>query len=213
MKILNQLTLQHMKKNKKRTIVAIIGVMLSSTLLFGVGLAISTARDNAIRDTIASNGSQHITLKNYPYDQLQKLEARNDIVITNYYQALYESNSHVIKLLSYPSYKDVHLVDGSYPKPGEIIISRDYMKSNDAKMGDSILIGNQEYIISGIYDEASIVGYKYKNGYLSNHSAIFTYFDVTENPKININIQFSSLKNVYEQIRSFGTSLGYQISL
>lgn len=214
MKILNQLTLQHMKKNKKRTIVTIIGVMLSSTLLFGVGLAISTARDNAIRDTIASSGSQHITLKNYPYDQLHKLETRKDIVITNYYQTLYnmESDSYeTIKLFAYPSYDDVHLVDGTYPKPGEIIVPRDYIKMNDANIGDSVLIGDQEYMISGIYDEASIVGYKYKNGYLSNNSAIFTYFDVTENTKININIQFPSLKNIYEQIRSFGTSLGYQI--
>ena len=42
MNILNKLTLKHLKMNKKRTLVTIIGITLSTALMVGIGLLIST---------------------------------------------------------------------------------------------------------------------------------------------------------------------------
>ena len=38
MKILNKLTIKHLLLNKKRTIVTIIGIILSTSLMVGIGL-------------------------------------------------------------------------------------------------------------------------------------------------------------------------------
>lgn len=42
MKILNSLTLKHLSMNKKRTLVTIIGITLSTALMVGIGLLVST---------------------------------------------------------------------------------------------------------------------------------------------------------------------------
>ena len=44
MNILNKLTIKHLKMNKKRTIVTIVGVILSTALMVGIGLLLSTFR-------------------------------------------------------------------------------------------------------------------------------------------------------------------------
>ena len=45
MNILNKLTIKHLKMNKKRTIVTIVGVILSTALMVGIGLLLSTFRE------------------------------------------------------------------------------------------------------------------------------------------------------------------------
>ena len=49
MKILNKLTIKHLLENKKRTIVTIIGIILSTALMCGIGLLFSTVLDNSIK--------------------------------------------------------------------------------------------------------------------------------------------------------------------
>lgn len=48
MDVLNKLTIRHLKLNKRRTLVTIIGIMLSCALMLGIGLLISSARESAI---------------------------------------------------------------------------------------------------------------------------------------------------------------------
>ena len=50
MKILNKLTIKHLIMNKKRTIVTIIGVILSTALMVGIGLIISSFRETLIKE-------------------------------------------------------------------------------------------------------------------------------------------------------------------
>ena len=54
MKILNNLTIKHLKLNKKRTVVTIIGIILSTALMVGIGLLFSTLRDNSVKMVIES---------------------------------------------------------------------------------------------------------------------------------------------------------------
>ena len=57
MKLLNRLTIKHLLMNKKRTIVTIIGITLSTALMVGIGLLVSTFLQAMIDDTISSSGS------------------------------------------------------------------------------------------------------------------------------------------------------------
>ena len=59
MNILNKLTIKHLKQNKKRTVVTIIGIILSTALMVGIGLLFATVRDNAIKSIEKNNGSHH----------------------------------------------------------------------------------------------------------------------------------------------------------
>ena len=54
MKILNNLTIKHLCLNKKRTIVTIIGIILSTALMVGVGLLLSSFISALKEDTIKS---------------------------------------------------------------------------------------------------------------------------------------------------------------
>ena len=76
MNILNKLTIKHLKMNKKRTIVTIIGVILSTALMVGIGLLFSTIRDNTIKEIINNNGSQHVII-NMDYDKLNLIKNNN----------------------------------------------------------------------------------------------------------------------------------------
>ena len=49
MKILNILTIKHLKANKKRTILTIIAIMLATFLMTELGLLFSSLRDNGIQ--------------------------------------------------------------------------------------------------------------------------------------------------------------------
>mgnify|MGYP002617731945 CR=1 FL=1 len=56
MKILNKLTIKNLLKNKKRTIVSIIGIMLSTALMVGIGLLCSTFRELMIKEILDKTG-------------------------------------------------------------------------------------------------------------------------------------------------------------
>jgi len=78
MNILNKLTIKHLKMNKKRTVVSIIGVILSTALMVGIGLIFSTLRDNTMKSIIDSNGRQHVII-NLNYDKLDIIKNNNKI--------------------------------------------------------------------------------------------------------------------------------------
>ena len=82
MKILNKLTIKHLLMNKKRTIVTIIGVILSTSLMVGIGLIVSSFRDSLIRDAELFNGKQHVIFRNINEEQSKIIE--NNVKIKSY---------------------------------------------------------------------------------------------------------------------------------
>ena len=53
MNLYTSLTLRYLKENKKRTIVTIIGIVLSTALICGIGNIFESLMDHKIRETIA----------------------------------------------------------------------------------------------------------------------------------------------------------------
>ena len=87
MKILNQLTIKHLKMNKRRTIVTIIGVILSTALMVGIGLLFSSVREYSIHETIRYNGNYHAKVSNISYEK-QSLIEHNTNVKTTFFEHL-----------------------------------------------------------------------------------------------------------------------------
>ena len=81
MNILNTLTIKHLLMNKKRTLVTIIGVILSTALMVGIGLLFSSVRDNMLKMTIQENGNHHVIFENIDSDKIDII--KNNVSVKN----------------------------------------------------------------------------------------------------------------------------------
>ena len=150
MKILNNLTIKHLKANKKRTIVTIIGIILSTALMVGIGLLFSTVRDNSVKMIIDNNGDHHAVIE----VEKNKLDfiSKNDSVSKYKYKSslgysLYEGITNEYKpyinvLTASKEYlEDLKLIEGRLPNnENEIIISEHLETNGEVKLnvGDKI---------------------------------------------------------------------------
>ena len=87
MNILNNLTIKHLKSNKKRTVVTIIGIILSTALMVGIGLLFSTVRDNSLKMVIENNGDHHIAI-DVPKDKLDFVTKNESVLKYKYKSSL-----------------------------------------------------------------------------------------------------------------------------
>lgn len=69
MNILNKFTIKSLKLNKKRTIVTIIGIMLSTALICGVAGLVSSFQNSLIDWARTNDGNYHVTFKNVSSDK------------------------------------------------------------------------------------------------------------------------------------------------
>ena len=67
MKVLTWLTLRNLKLNRKRTIVTIIGIILSAAMICGVAALIESFQDLFIESAKATDGYFHATFYDVPY--------------------------------------------------------------------------------------------------------------------------------------------------
>ncbi len=66
MNIINKLTLRHLKLNKQRTIVTIIGVVLAVAMLTAVPVFVASFLDMMQRSVIADTGNWHVLYSDVP---------------------------------------------------------------------------------------------------------------------------------------------------
>lgn len=74
MQVLKKLTLENLRQNKRRTIVTIVGVILSSALILAVIGIVTSFRQMMIDFEKAQTGDYHEMYENVPADRLQYLE-------------------------------------------------------------------------------------------------------------------------------------------
>ena len=79
MNILNKFTLKSLSKNKKRTIVTIIGVALSTALICAVAGMLMSLKKTLIDTEKQNNGSFHIRFENVPKEELKYIENNQNI--------------------------------------------------------------------------------------------------------------------------------------
>ena len=165
MSILNRLTIKNLRLNKKRTIVTIIGIILSTALMVGIGLLFSSFQDLMIRDTIGYSGKYEA---NYSDVDLDKLNNIKDKGFTYFYEKpigfskIESSNEYkpymYITGVNKEYFNELKLVDGSFPKnENEVVISNHVITNGglNYKVGD---------IVTFKYGKRNIEG----NGTLAN---------------------------------------------
>ena len=148
MSILNRLTIKNLRLNKKRTIVTIIGIILSTALMVGIGLLFSSFQDLMIRDTIGYNGKYEA---NYSDVDLDKLNNIKDKDFTYFYEKpigfskIESSNEYkpymYITSVNREYFDELKLIEGNIPKnENEIVISNHVITNGglDYKVGDIV---------------------------------------------------------------------------
>lgn len=148
MSILNRLTIKNLCLNKKRTIVTIIGIILSTALMVGIGLLFSSFQDLMIRDTIGYNGKYEA---NYGDVDLNKLNNIKDKDFTYFYEKpigfskIESSNEYkpymYITSVNKEYFDELKLIEGSFPKnENEVVISNHVITNGglNYKVGDIV---------------------------------------------------------------------------
>lgn len=150
MKILNKLTQKHLLLNKKRTIVTIIGILLSTALMCGIGLLVSSFREYSIQNTISYSGDYFAAIHNFPVERLEEIKKNEKI--SNYYMKGIESyfplregteETHGIyaKMMNADQnyFDTLTLKEGTYPtKKNEILLTENSALSLKLKVGDTV---------------------------------------------------------------------------
>lgn len=133
--------------NKKRTIVTIIGVILSCALMVGIGLLFSSFRDYVMENVKKSSGSQHVIYKELDHSKQEIIKSSKGIKDSFYSQTLgYASISNVYNpyLLvvggSDEYLNTINLIAGRLPQNDHEIIIREYITNQD---GETIKIGDE----------------------------------------------------------------------
>ena len=79
MKLLNRLTIQNLKLNKKRTIVTIIGIILATTLITGVATLVACFQASTREYVRETSGNYHYEFLNVPGKDIEEIENMENI--------------------------------------------------------------------------------------------------------------------------------------
>ena len=79
MKVLNDLSIQDLKLNKKRSIVIIIGIILSTALICGVAGLVTSFQKTMVNTAKEGQGNYHTIFYNVPKDEIKYIEENREV--------------------------------------------------------------------------------------------------------------------------------------
>lgn len=160
MSILNDLTIKNLKLNKKRTIVTIIGIILSTALMVGIGLLFSSFQDYMIRETISYNGKYEAEYGDVSLDKLNSIDKKD---FSYFYQkaigfSKFDSANEYKPYLYISSvnkeyFNELHLISGRFAENDSELVISNHINTNGGasyKIGDIITLKYGERVVEGI---------------------------------------------------------------
>lgn len=159
MNIFHKVTLQSLRRNKTRTIVTIIGVMLSAALICAVTTSVSSFFNYAKQNVIYVSGSWHASSLDETAETYEELCSMDEIEDTVYAQQLgyakidsmNEFKPYLFILGAGEGFEDmlpIHLISGKFPDNTSEIILPEHLEQNGGanyRIGDTLTldIGNR----------------------------------------------------------------------
>ena len=230
MNLYTSLTLRYLKQNKKRTLVTIIGIILATALICGIGNICTSFMDYQMRDQIKTSGSFYATFTDMDKEKAEVITKSSGVSEYGYKKNLgsvildkknsTSLNINVFDKNTINSFQ-ITLKKGSYPKnESELIVTQDLLNKWNKKIGDKIILNLGELIyddmgmISKLKNSQKttfkIVGTLDKAPYNSKLFAI-TGFDinsVNKNEKFDVSICTKNPKDIYKTAISIGENIG-----
>ena len=230
MNLYTSLTLRYLKQNKRRTLVTIIGIILATALICGIGNICTSFMDYQMRNEIQSNGSFYVTFNNIDKEKADIITKSSGVSEYGYKKdlgsiILDKKNSTSIDINVFDKNTinsfQITLKNGSYPKnQSEIIVTEDLLNKWNKKIGDKITLNLGELIYDdmGIISKLKnpqkttfkIVGTLDKAPYNSKLFAIagFDINSVDKNEKFDVSICTKNPKDIYKTAISIGENIG-----
>jgi len=155
MNIVNKLTIRHLKQNKRRTLVTMIGVIISVAMVAAVATLGVSFLDLMKKQSIADDGEWHVLYKTVNKDQLeaiQKDEETKSVVITRDrgYAPLAGAQNANKPYLFIKEYNDqgfeqfpIELREGRFPQAEDEVVLSEEIASNakvEYKIGDRLTL-------------------------------------------------------------------------
>lgn len=164
MNVFHKVTLQSLKKNRVRTIVTIIGIILSAAMICAVTTFVSSMQDYALRTAIYSDGSWHGNMMGTSYSVYDSVSASDKVESASYMQQLgyayAEGCTNPDKPYLYVlgasegagSLLPIHITSGSYPASSDQILLPTHLASDGGvqhRIGESITLELGERMSDG----------------------------------------------------------------
>ncbi len=146
MKVLNELSIKDLKLNKKRSIVIIIGIILSTALICGVAGLVTSFQKTFVETSKRNSGNYHTIFYDVPKDELKYIEENRGV--EKYYLSeelgfSYIPNAKVTTDEEKP-YVNVISMDDNFLKNMAIDIKEGRLPENDSELAISTRI-NEKY--------------------------------------------------------------------
>lgn len=182
MNILNRLTIKNLTLNKKRTIVTMIGIMLSVALICAVAGMFTCFHATVLEETIKSRGYYHVKLEDVSSSDINKIKHNKDIAVLNSISevgyAILEGSTneskpylHVYSVSEIDAFKNLsfQLLEGRFPKNENEVVISDHIEKNGEvtyHIGDTLHLE---------------IGHRISDGYILNGSNPYQEDEVLEN--------------------------------
>ena len=174
MNILKKFTIRNLRLNRKRTIVTIIGIMLSTSLICGVMGLVSSFQQTLINEVKESVGTYHTRFFDVPSDELKYIE--DNVKVESYFLthrigfAKLEGSKNKYKpYLCVDEYDEnallnngVILTEGRLPKNSSELVISEHIKDNARvrfNIGDKITLNVGERVTNDGYKASRTQNY------------------------------------------------------
>ncbi|MEG0306732.1 MAG: FtsX-like permease family protein [Clostridium sp.] len=156
---------RYLKDNKKRTILTIIGIILSVALVTSICTFILTVQNSMLEDAKRETGEFHASISNVSSEMIDKIKVNPKVdslgsMVSKEPVNFIKGKNLQLNYLNEVSFKlmNVNLEEGNIPKAkNEIAIERWILRyfEKEVKVGDTIKVpdeggNNIEYVLSGI---------------------------------------------------------------
>lgn len=207
MNLMRSFTLRSLRRNKKRTIVTIVGVVISVAMITAVAVLVSSFISFLQRSTIADTGNWHVGLTDIRAGNFDALVQDNTVNTAFLSRTVgfspindsmgYSKQYFYLREYSAKGYDQmlIRLVEGRLPeKPGEVLISQSILQGSslDYTVGDtfSLTVGDilstegepmkdNGYLAYSYDDNGNIIGYP---AFEPAHTVSLTVVGVMEAP-------------------------------
>ena len=229
MNLYTSLTLRYLKQNKRRTLVTIIGIILATALICGIGNICTSFMDYQMRGQIQSSGSFYATFTDIDKEKASVITKSSGVSEYGYKKnlgsvILDKKNSTSLDINVFDKNTinsfQITLKKGSYPKnESELIVTQDLLNKWNKKIGDKITLNLGELI----YDDMGMIS-KLKNPQKTTFKIVGTLdkalynskfaiagFDINsvdKNEKFDVSICTKNPKDIYKTAISIGKNIG-----
>ncbi len=158
-----QLTGKYLKKNKKRTLLTIIGIMLSVALISTIGVFFNGIQDTKIQEAKSKSGSYHLSFQKTNEKLLSKIINNPKISRSGLYTTSEEIriNDKLAVNIIMATDKALDLFpyktsSGRLPEKENEVAMESWVLSSideDAKVGNKIKIMSEEYTLAGLLED------------------------------------------------------------